>query len=89
MTVKGECQELVVVGYRRHGDGADDRQIMADCGSWRAGTMVFCDRCQRRYEREYPQGWRGYPGDVCKHGRYTGGCGADLMCGACESGEGY
>ena len=35
----------------------------------------------------YPQGWRHYPGDTCRHGVYVGGCGADLMCGACESGD--
>ena len=38
-------------------------------------------------EAKYPQGWRHYPGDTCKHGVYVGGCGADLMCGACESGD--
>ena len=37
--------------------------------------------------REYPQGWAYYPGDTCKHGTYTGGCGIDRMCGACEMGE--
>jgi len=45
-----------------------------------------CDACHPLYERVYPQGWSYYPGDVCEHGRYVGGCGADYMCPACEGG---
>ena len=58
------------------------------CGSWVAGQgKVFCDQDQKRMEHQYPQGWRYYPGDVCRHGTYVGGSGVDLMCGACEMGE--
>ncbi len=51
------------------------------------GSLEHCRPCEKALEQEYPQGWRHYPGDTCKHGRYVGGCGADLMCGPCEDGE--
>jgi len=38
-------------------------------------------------EAKYPQGWRDYPGDICGHGVYVGGCGVDHMCFKCEEGE--
>lgn len=41
----------------------------------------------KRVTKDYPQGWASYPGDMCPHGMYTGGCGIDWMCGYCESGE--
>lgn len=57
------------------------------CGHWSVfdNGHVHCDPCEKRMEKEYPQGWRYYPGDVCPHGKYTGGSGVDWMCGACES----
>jgi hypothetical protein len=54
------------------------------CGDWDGGR-VLCDRHNAEYGRTYPQGWRHYPGDVCPHGKYTGGSGIDWMCGQCES----
>lgn len=54
-------------------------------GFW--GRKLLCDTCERKAEKQYPQGWRYYPGDVCKHGVYTGGSGIDWICGRCE-GEG-
>jgi len=57
------------------------------CRSWHGGHQVLCDPCEAEAEQRYPQGWRYYPGDVCKHGTYTGGCGIDWMCGPCEMGE--
>lgn len=57
-----------------------------NCGDW-DGSRVICDYHERLYSREYPQGWRYYPGDVCKHGKYTGGSGIDWMCGPCEDGD--
>lgn len=63
----------------------DPRDIY--CGDQYRGEMVYCDPCEEQYERWYPQGWRYYPGDTCEHGKYTGGCGIDLMCMACELGE--
>ena len=77
-----ECTNDVDVGTRK-----DGTPIIYPCGKWRGGEKVFCDDCLARYEALYPQGWTGYPGDTCKHGRYTGGSGADYMCGACEFGE--
>lgn len=58
-----------------------------ECHDMRGGSMVLCDACLAQAEKDYPQGWRGYPGDTCRHGRYTGGCGVDWMCGPCEMGE--
>ncbi len=57
------------------------------CGDTRNGEKEYCEECLDYFEKEYPQGWRYYPGDTCRHGMYVGGCGADLMCGACEMGE--
>lgn len=58
------------------------------CGSWKPGHgTVLCPTHLAQARRQYPQGWAYYPGDVCKHGKYTGGCGADLMCGPCEMGD--
>lgn len=58
------------------------------CGKWRVGEgNQYCPRCLRVMQLTFPQGWRYYPGDKCKHGVYVGGCGADLMCGKCEFGD--
>jgi hypothetical protein len=51
-----------------------------------SATVDYCFACEERLQQEYPQGWRYYPGDVCPHGVYVGGCGIDWMCGACEAG---
>ena len=63
------------------------KEIWRECHSSYCGDTVLCDKCQKRYEKLYPQGWYYHPGDICKHGKYVGGCGADYMCGYCESGE--
>jgi hypothetical protein len=60
------------------------RKISYKCGTFVGGRKVLCERCERVAEREYPQGWRGYPGDVCEHGVYVGGCGVDHICPRCE-----
>lgn len=57
------------------------------CGTWYDGGKVYCDEHEKAYEEMYPQGWAHYPGDICPHGKYTGGSGADIMCGPCEMGE--
>jgi hypothetical protein len=57
-----------------------------DC-RWHGGTLELCDRHLAAAELRYPQGWQYYPGDVCRHGNYVGGSGADYMCGPCENGE--
>lgn len=76
------CGQKVEVDYRR-----DGTPIERDCGSYWDTCMVLCDECQTKYEHKYPQGWVSYPGDVCKHGVYVGGCGEDYMCHECESGR--
>jgi len=72
--------ETDVIEYTPRG-----RQVVVHCGDWRNG-MVLCEACEAKAERQFPQGWRYYPGDVCKHGQYVGGSGIDWMCGACEMG---
>lgn len=57
------------------------------CGKQRHGQIQLCEKCLAKYQKQYPQGWRYYPGDVCRHGVYTGGCGVDRMCPRCESGD--
>lgn len=59
------------------------------CGTWRDGGLVLCDQHLAQASRDYPQGWNYYPGDVCPHGKYTGGSGIDWMCGACEMADDY
>lgn len=63
------------------------REYTVPCGHYQGGRKTLCGPCNAKAEREYPQGWRGYPGDTCPHGVYVGGCGVDWMCGACEAGE--
>lgn len=77
-----DCSREVCAMTRR--DGSD---VMVKCGSWFGGIKLICDPCMEKAQKEYPQGWRYYPGDVCKHGRYVGGCGADYLCPACEFGD--
>lgn len=57
------------------------------CGTYQGGAVQLCDNCYDQAKIDYPQGWIGYPGDICSHGVYIGGCGADLMCESCELGE--
>lgn len=62
-----------------------DTHVLIKCGEYDRGRQRFCPRCLRILKLEYPQGWSYYPGDVCRHGKYVGGCGSDIMCGRCES----
>lgn len=56
------------------------------CGDWYNGGKVFCKAHEDYFAEQYPQGWASYPGDVCVHGVYVGGCGIDWMCHDCEMG---
>ena len=71
----------------RYGEPCKNGAPYVECGQYWGGEKQLCAPCQAEAERRYPQGWRGYPGDICKHGVYVGGCGEDLMCGACEAGD--
>ena len=62
------------------------REIKIKCGDTTPGMDVaLCNDCFRKAVKKYPQGWRNHPGDVCPHGKYVGGSGADFMCGICET----
>lgn len=74
------CAGQVEIGYYRD----TDEPIIVKCGDWARGEVQLCERCTRIAHLEYPQGWYYYPGDVCPHGRYTGGCGVDIICPNCE-----
>jgi hypothetical protein len=74
--------ESVIAMWRR-----DGTPVEVECGTYFGGEKQLCESCMIVAEHYYPQGWRGYPGDTCKHGTYVGGCGADYMCGACEMGD--
>lgn len=63
------------------------RIIEKICGNYYGGDKLLCEECERKAEETYPQGWRGYPGDTCKHGVYVGGVGVDHICRLCELGE--
>ncbi len=65
--------------------GYHGKYIKVNCGDLSPlGGTTLCHKCEMRYEKLYPQGWNSYPGDVCKHGMYVGGCGIDWMCPQCE-----
>lgn len=55
------------------------------CGTYQGGEKQLCDKCFNFASFQFPQGWKAYPGDTCKHGVYVGGCGVDLMCADCET----
>ena len=67
------------------------KELEMTCGSLNCnGERVLCDDCLSAAEKNYPQGWRYTPGDVCKHGNFVGGsCGPDYLCGLCESEDPY
>ena len=63
-------------------------EVKLDCGSIsiHGGTLI-CEDCEVKFMKQYPQGWKHVPGDICKHGTYIGDTyGADYICGYCEDG---
>ncbi|MBI9090749.1 MAG: hypothetical protein JEZ12_16145 [Desulfobacterium sp.] len=53
------------------------------------GETAICSECQNRLSRQYPQGWKHTPGDICKHGQFVGDAGGpDYICSECEEGKG-
>jgi hypothetical protein len=59
------------------------------CGSTSIyGSTLLCEACERQMHKQYPQGWRETPGDLCPHGNYVGDAGGpDYLCGRCEAGD--
>jgi|WetSurMetagenome_2_1015567.scaffolds.fasta_scaffold280367_1 hypothetical protein len=76
------CDTNITAMWRK-----DGTEVIMKCGDYFAGGKLLCRPCEEKAKKDYPQGWRYYPGDVCKHGTYVGGCGIDWMCGKCEMGE--
>lgn len=64
-------------------------QVKIKCGHTKPdGTTAICEACHEQAGRDYPQGWRNIPGDICRHGQYIGDPGGpDYLCGRCEDGE--
>lgn len=62
------------------------KEVPATCGQTSIhGTELLCDECQEELSKQYPQGWRETPGDICRHGTYVGDAGGpDYICGKCE-----
>ncbi len=78
------CKNRVSVFVER---GFGHREIKVPCGSTGPfGTVELCPTCMTKAEKKYPQGWRHYPGDTCKHGVYLNPD-YDCNCGRCEMGE--
>jgi hypothetical protein len=77
-----ECSTAVVAYVRRDGTA-----VVVKCGTWHNGEEHYCPACESKLAKLYPQGWTAYPGDICKHGTYTGGCGVDHICPQCENGD--
>ena len=78
------CKNKVTI-YVPSGYGM--KKVKSKCGNTGAyGEMLFCDSCEEEYAKQYPQGWRDIPGDICKHGNYIGNpaYGPDYICGECE-----
>lgn len=80
------CQNKVDQFVQR---GWEIRKIEMRCGSTSVhGDVLLCPSCEWAARRNYPQGWRYTPGDICKHGNYVGDAGGpDYLCGQCEAGE--
>ncbi len=81
-----KCENKVSVFVPR---GYSYKEIKMPCGSTSIdGGVNLCDTCLEKLNKQYPQGWRDVPGDICKHGNYIGDAGGpDYLCGQCESGE--
>ena len=64
------------------------KNVKMKCGdTGYGGEQILCDSCRDTADKEYPQGWRNTPGDICSHGNYVGdACGPDYLCGKCEDG---
>ena len=58
-----------------------------ECGRSGPNGKEYCRDHERYYSLMFPQGWDYYPGDVCEHSSYTGGCGIDYLCHYCEMGD--
>ena len=77
---KNKVSQFVPKGYGY-------KEVKLPCGSTDIhGGQLICDECEEQASREYPQGWKDIPGDLCKHGNYVGTPGGvDYMCGQCEN----
>ena len=78
------CEAKVEVFHFR---GYEERTRELKCGTSWETVNQYCDECMAKYREQFPQGWKHYAGDCCKHGTYVGGIGIDWLCGACENGD--
>lgn len=93
MTTLVECTECGIAYRSQFSDESYNDGTVAK-GLIRTDCPYGYDLCdnkdcsgRKKILKQYPQGWRYYPGDVCRHGMYVGGCGIDWICGYCENGE--
>ena len=82
MGCRNKMMQLVVSGYSY-------KEVPATCGQTSIyGTELLCNECIKKFQKQYPQGWKETPGDICKHGTYVGNAGGpDYMCHKCEMGD--
>ena len=68
--------------------GYASKEITVKCGTPSYdGGINMCIECEEKLNKQFPQGWRETPGDICKHGNYVGDqYGPDYICGQCEDG---
>ncbi len=80
------CGKRNVIQYVPRGYGY--KECLSVCGSTGIhGQQLVCDECEKKLSKQYPQGWRECPGDLCPHGNYVGDAGGpDYICGQCEDG---
>lgn len=64
------------------------KEVELNCNSISIqGGTLLCESCEIKFMKQYPQGWKHVPGDVCRHGTYVGDIyGIDHICGHCEDG---
>ena len=77
------CENMVAIYVPR---GYGMKRVESKCGNTGAyGEILLCSFCEEKYVKQYPQGWRDVPGDICKHRNYVGNAyGPDHICGECE-----
>jgi len=83
MVVNNMCANTVSFNEYNYRTG-NTIEFNVPCGNSVMLETRLCKNCEDRANKQYPQGWKSYPGDVCKHGVYVGGCMEDYMCGICE-----
>ncbi len=81
------CENRVIAGYQQFNGKLEPVEVQ--CGDllpfgFGGVRVVLCSACDEQARKQYPQGWRISPGDLCVHGRYHDPAGRDCACPYCE-----